>query len=269
MVINSHSKIAQILKENTAALDAIVSISPRFEKLRNPVLRKLMAGRTSLSMAAKVAGCTLDEFYKRLEPLGFTIDRKTEPANEKSRGLPAFFTAIGKEDIIDLDVRPVIASGRDPLNLIMEKLKTVKTGQALKIINTFEPVPLVKLLEKKGYITYVDKMAADHYETWFFKAAVKEEENSEKAGSSDDWDKVMARYGNHTETIDVRHLEMPGPMILILETLGKLPADRALFVHHKKIPVFLLPELKEKGYDYRIKEMEEGRVDMLIFRAPS
>jgi hypothetical protein len=51
MVITANTKIAAILKSNPAALEAIVSISPKFEKLRNPLLRKLMAGRASVSMA--------------------------------------------------------------------------------------------------------------------------------------------------------------------------------------------------------------------------
>jgi len=54
MVITANTKIAAILKHNPAALDAIVSLLSKFEKLRNPVLRKLMAGRASVSMASKI-----------------------------------------------------------------------------------------------------------------------------------------------------------------------------------------------------------------------
>jgi hypothetical protein len=64
----------------------------------------------------------------------------------------------------------------------------------------------------------------------------------------------------------VRHLEMPMPMMTILETLEKLPDDAALYVHHKRIPVFLLTELKERNFDYRIKEVSEGEVYLLIFK---
>jgi hypothetical protein len=51
MTINANTKIAPILKQNANALEAIISISKKFEKLRNPLLRKVMAGRTTLSMA--------------------------------------------------------------------------------------------------------------------------------------------------------------------------------------------------------------------------
>ncbi len=40
---------------------------------------------------------------------------------------------------------------------------------------------------------------------------------------------------------------MPLPMHTILEALKTLPNDKALFVYHKRIPVFLLPELEEQA----------------------
>ena len=43
MIINANTKIAAILKQHPDALEAIISLNPKFEKLRNPLLRKLMA----------------------------------------------------------------------------------------------------------------------------------------------------------------------------------------------------------------------------------
>ena len=56
-------------------------------------------------------------------------------------------------------------------------------------------------------------------------------------------------------------------MLTILEALEKLPSDHALYVYHKRIPVFLLPELAEKKFDYRIKEISDGEVHLLIFKS--
>ncbi|WEK33918.1 MAG: iron-sulfur cluster repair di-iron protein [Candidatus Pseudobacter hemicellulosilyticus] len=91
-------------------------------------------------------------------------------------------------------------------------------------------------------------------------------EKKQQAAVSDDWDQVQARFADSLVTIDVRPLEMPKPMLAILEALEKLPAEKALFVYHKKVPVFLLPELKDRQYSYRIKELGEGQVHMLIFK---
>jgi hypothetical protein len=61
-------------------------------------------------------------------------------------------------------------------------------------------------------------------------------------------------------------MEMPKPMMTILEALDVLADDQALYVYHKRIPVFLLPELQERKFDYRIKKIGDGEVYLLIFK---
>src|SRR5688572_7220648 len=100
MVINANTKIGSILKHNPAALEAIVSISPKFEKLRNPILRKLMAGRASVSMASKIGGCRIDDFFRKLAPLGFEIDRKTPVTRENIKQAPGFLQTLQGDQVV-------------------------------------------------------------------------------------------------------------------------------------------------------------------------
>lgn len=267
MIIHANTKIAAIIKQHPDALEAIISISSKFEKLRNPILRKLMAGRASITMAAKIAGCSIDTFYEKLKPLGFEIDVLIKPEEEAERALPDFMKSIAQYQVIELDVRPVITSGIDPLNIITQKVKTIEAGQVLKIINIFEPVPLMRLLEKQGFVVYADVINDNLVETYFYKQAntavnIAAVEKDASAG----WDDMFKKFEDNMHSIDVRAMEMPLPMITILEALDKLPAEKALFVYHKRIPVFLLPELAEKKIDYRIKEISDGEVQMLIFK---
>ncbi|HNA34565.1 MAG TPA: DUF2249 domain-containing protein, partial [Flavobacteriales bacterium] len=85
-------------------------------------------------------------------------------------------------------------------------------------------------------------------------------------GSSDDFDARVEQFADRTTTIDVRHLEMPLPMLTILDALEHLPEGHALYVDHKRIPVFLLPELEERGFEYRVKEIADGDVKLFIFK---
>ncbi len=267
MTVNVNTKIAAILKQDSRALEAIVSLSPKFEKLRHPFLRKIMAARTSLAMASKLGGCAVEDFYQKLEPLGFAIDRSTKIAGEKEIAVPLFVRQLKKEHLLELDVRPVIASGKDPLNLIMEKLKSLQPGQVLKIVNSFAPTPLILLLEKKGFQSYVEVMGSDCIETYFYKARRENPLQKEiEEPVKNDWAQVLQRFTGRIQEMEVRHLEMPQPMLAILEALDRLPADSALYVYHKRIPVFLLPELVQKGFEYRIKEMSDGEVRLLIFK---
>lgn len=268
MIVTVNTKIAALLKENPGSLDAIIGISPLFNKLRNPVLRKLMAGRTSIGMASKIGGCSVEDFFHKLEPLGFTVDRNAgdkgdSDINEK----PDRLKDIQPDMISELDVRPVIESGGDPLNLILEKIKSLGPGMVLKLINTFEPIPLVLLLKKKNFQSYVEVVADNYVITYFYKDDSTKIELPASIQGEADWDNLLKQYEGKITTIDVREMEMPRPMMTILEALNSLPAGNALFVYHKRIPVFLLPELADRKFDYRTKEISDSVVHMLIFKA--
>ena len=267
MTINANTKISKILKQHPDALEAIISINPKFEKLRNPLLRKLMAARTSIGMASKIGGFNVEKFFEKLQPLGFEPDTEIEEeSNVDKPKLPAFFNSIKPDQIIDFDVRPIIDEGKDPLGMITAKVKSIPTGGVLKIINSFEPTPLIALLEKQGFESFVDPVEDQLVDTYFYKkknGAIKLEE---KENNSEGWEELVKKFDGKIQTVDVRSLEMPQPMMTILESIGKLPEEHALFVYHKRIPVFLLPELKERKFDYRIKEEAPNEVRLLIFK---
>ncbi|MEO6406637.1 MAG: DUF2249 domain-containing protein [Ferruginibacter sp.] len=269
MTINANTKIGSLLKHNPAALEAIVSLSAKFIKLRNPILRKLVVARTTIAMASKLGGCSVEDFFNKLQPMGFNID-KTVVAIKKDndpKAVPGFMKNIPAGKIIELDVRPLIEMGKDPLNLIVQKVKELETGFVLKIINSFEPTPLMLLLGKQGFESYAETINDELVHTWFYKKNDKAfREEKKETGYSEGWDQVLDRFKGNLETIDVRELEMPLPMHRILDALTSLPGDKALFVYHKRIPVFLLPELEEQHFSYRIKEISEAEVQLLIYK---
>lgn len=267
--INANTKIASLIKLHPDALETIVSISPKFTKLRNPILRKVIAGRTSIAMASRIGGCSVQDFFNKLQPLGFEID--TAAVAFKSAGenipVPEFMKNIPAEKITELDVRPVIDNGKDPLSVILQKVKTLETGSVLKIINSFEPTPLMLLLGKQGFESYAEVISDELVNTYFYKKSdipmlFEDKETADSAG----WDEILNRFTGKLETVDVREMEMPLPMHTILETLNSLPVVKALYVYHKRIPVFLLPELEEMQFSYRIKEISDGEVQLLIYK---
>lgn len=275
MLINEQTKIAALLKHHPGALETIVMLSPDFNKLRNPILRRLMAGRTSIAMASKIGRCKPEDFFKALGPLGFETDNTpaspSENASSKNAPKPEYLQNIQPERLVNFDVRAMLAEGNDPLKQIQQKVKSLQPEEVLVIVNNFEPVPLIKLLERQGFQTYVHFIDVDMIETYFYKivpahAAKEEVAVGEEVPESGDWEGMLTAFENNLVQIDVRHLEMPMPMMTILESLEVLPEEKALYVHHKRIPVFLLSELKERGFDYRIKEIGAGEVHLLVFK---
>lgn len=267
MVINANTKIAAILKHNPATLEAFISISPKFEKLRNPLLRKLMAGRASVSIASKVGGCSMEDIFAKLKPLGFETDNTIPGIAEEKQAAPDFIRSLQPEQIVILDVRPIIESGEDPLSIILENIKTLQDNLILKIRNSFEPTPLMHLLQKQGFDSYAEEVDDNLVETCFYrKSGIIQWAVPPVVESTENWNQLLVRFKDNLQTIDVRHLEMPQPMLTIMEALDKLSAGIALFVYHKRIPVFLLPELARRQFDYRVKEISDGEVHLLIFK---
>lgn len=267
MIININTKIGALIRHNPEALEAIVSISPKFVKLRNPLLRKVIAGRASIAMASKIGGCGMDDFFNVLKPLGFEIDNVGLIDNAVVEPVPGFLKGITPDKIIELDVRPVIKAGKDPLNIILQKVKSLDTGQVLKIVNSFEPTPLMHLLGRQGFESYSEIVTDELVQTYFYKKinmALNPADNVNR--NSESWDEVLQRFKGEPETIDVRHLEMPLPMLTIMEALETLPAEKVLFVYHKRIPVFLLSELEEQKFSYRIRKISDGEVNLLIYK---
>lgn len=268
VTINEQTKISALLKHNPAVLEAIISLSPDFKKLRNPFLRKVMAGRTSIKMASKIGGCTPQDFFDILQDFGFEIDPKitVEEEIEEKENLAIYLKTLNPKQIISFDVREILAEGGDPLRSIQQKIKEMPNGFVLKIINTFEPIPLINILEKQNLKVFVNRISDKRVDTYFHKNSTNLELHVEdKVNDSLDWDEIYKLFESNLVKIDVRHLEMPLPMMTILETLETLPDKKALYVHHKKVPIFLLTELKERSFDYRIKEIK-GNVDLLIFK---
>ncbi len=264
MEVHANTKISAILREHPGALDAIVGISTHFEKLRNPLIRKLMTARTNVAMACKVAGCTIEDFRNSLEPLGFTVD--TSMGTAVTKALPHSGKPIQPDNFIELDVRPIMAAGRDPLPDILERVRQLQDRQALKIINSFEPTPLILLLRKQGFSSHATKLSSGVVETFFYKeGAITIPEGNPEV--HDDWDRLMAGFKHQLHELDVRMLEMPLPMMTILETLDQLEPGKALLVHHKRVPVFLLPELEQRRFSYRTKELGNEGVQLLIYKS--
>src|SRR5690554_5888676 len=90
MKINATTKIATLLKHDLRAMEAIIRLSPKFEKLKNPLLRKLLAGRTSIAMASKIGGCKVTDFFEQLKPLGFEVEGSSVEEDYREAAMPDF-----------------------------------------------------------------------------------------------------------------------------------------------------------------------------------
>lgn len=270
MKINTQTKISALIKENEKSIDAIASISPHFNKLRNPLLRKILASRVTIEDAAKIGKCTVETFFKKLEEIGFEIEKIATIKNTENMETPSnkeLLDAIASSKITSLDVRPSLAKGNDPFKEIMGALKTLQEGYVLEIINTFEPTPLIKIINSKGYSSMVKK-EEDVIYTYFFKSNEEAKPISTTnlvfKVTLEELENEKAKCPKEIHEVDVRDLEMPLPMVTILNKLEELNMGDVLYVHHKKIPQYLLPELAQRNLKTFIAEIDNENVKLLI-----
>lgn len=273
MTIDRNTRISELIRLNSQSIDAIAALAKPLEKLKNPILRKILASRVTIQEAAKMGGVSLQEFISALSPLGFTWADDDSLSESKTTRKPVWLLNAGQEDITDYDVRPIIDNGADPLKEILGRFKDVEPGKILNVVNSFIPTPLIHLLKKeKAEDAYVEQISEKEYHTYFLKKFQKENsvKTADDEGMMDDAAGFNALYDKYAPAnireIDVRALEMPGPMQAILAELERLPEGKALFIHHKRVPVYLLEELAEKEFDAHIHQQGEGNVKMLILR---
>ncbi|QIA27397.1 DUF2249 domain-containing protein [Thermaerobacter sp. PB12/4term] len=67
--------------------------------------------------------------------------------------------------------------------------------------------------------------------------------------------------------LDNRGLQPPEPMVRILSALDQLEPGQVLQAHNDRKPMFLLPHLDERGFEYAMAEQDDGSVIIRIWRA--
>lgn len=208
MVIRKEDRVSAVLKANASLIDVFTALSPAFERLRNPGMRKVMARLVTVEQAARMAGVDADELVARLNTGARTgQDARTTggpdgpagdgPAGDGSAGdassghtpggsfgdgpavvrpedtspdpaLPSALAAIPPASVLELDVREDLRSGREPFSRIMGALREVPPGGALCLRALFEPVPLYAVMAKQGLAHHTERLGPDDWRVWFY-----------------------------------------------------------------------------------------------------
>lgn len=80
-----------------------------------------------------------------------------------------------KKDFFKVDVRHVQGNFFPGLQ---RRAMTLKAGEGIEVIQTFEPYPLYKEMDMLGYIHHTEKLAENEFHVWFYRTGEKEPEGS-------------------------------------------------------------------------------------------
>jgi len=132
----------------------LMQLNPKYKKLKNPVLRRTVAKIASLTQVAKIGGYEPLELVNRLRkevgqpPLG--AQAETAEKAETSEA-PQW---IEKEPKAVVDANELLDEEKNPLAEVSKILKSLQSGEIIRIESDFLPSPLIDTFKKQGHDTY-------------------------------------------------------------------------------------------------------------------
>ena len=164
-----------------------------------------------------------------------------------------------------IDVRPILADQGEPFGAVMAVVSSLPADGALIIEAPFNPRPLRRVLGQMGFATYGKSLHDHHWRIWCMRegsAQRRDDDAVSRVGGAAVW---TAADGVH---IDVRGLAAPAPLYAILSLIDQGRHEGVIIVHHEREPLFLYPELAERGWTHEIIEGESGEVRLILRREP-
>ena len=136
----------------------------------------------------------------------------------------------------------------------MAAVKALRPDDVLVLRAPFEPIPLYDVLGKRGLAHWTERRAPDDWSVWFYRRAVADPREGKTAAPAE----------RAARVIDVRGLEPPQPLVRILEELERLEPGQQIEVLHERRPMFLYPQLDERGFLHETDEPAPGLVRIVI-----
>lgn len=167
LIITPKTKVLQLLEAYPQLEGVLVGMVPAFKKLQNPVLRRTVAKVASLQQAAAVGGIPAGDLVNRLRrEVG--QDLYAEGAGTAyNTGRPAWFDA--KRVAKELDARPMLAAGEQPVNQVMADLATLPAGAIYKLSAPFLPAPLIDKGSSLGFDHWLVREGEESFVVYFFR----------------------------------------------------------------------------------------------------
>ena len=165
-------------------------------------------------------------------------------------------------NFLDLDVRPILRGGGEPFSKIMETVAALQPEQGLRLFATFKPVPLFSVLGSKGFSHEEKEIGGGDWEVIFRPRKATAAAQTGSTPPADDG----VEWPLPVEHLDNRELDPPEPMVRILAATENMKKGQVLSALLCREPVFLLPELANRGHAWRGGFDQDGTTYKILIR---
>lgn len=163
--ITPQTIVADLLNEYPILEDILIEIAPVFKKLKNPVLRKTIAKVTSLKQAAVIGNVALPVLINQL--------RKEVGQETFNSAKDEVIINSDKPDwIIEENIKLVYDASEDlengvhPVSKVVKDIETLSEDEIYLLITPFIPLPLIDIINKKGFTSHSDKTEENKFCTF-------------------------------------------------------------------------------------------------------
>jgi hypothetical protein len=179
MRVKGDMKIDEVLKINDRMVEAFVWLSPKFERLRAPSMRQMMAEHVTVEQAARISGLSLTEALymlniaagenidllieelQRMPQAAFHVDKGNQPRR------PGELAGLSDHDprVHFIDVTAKADRNEDPMLAIMRALKEWQEADEIILVrHWFDPIPLRDLFARRGFASWAEER---HWHEWY------------------------------------------------------------------------------------------------------
>ncbi|MGV1793538.1 DUF2249 domain-containing protein [Rhizobium sp. A37_96] len=161
----------------------------------------------------------------------------------------------------ELDVRPILRSGGEPFQAIMQAVTALSPGEGLRLLATFRPQPLFDLMASRGFDHEAREIGDGDWEVVFSPKILPDD----PVVASPDAETPEA-WPDPERSLDLTDLDPPEPMTRILAAAESMKPGSVLFALLAREPIFLFPELERRGHQWVGNFDETGSTFRIMIR---
>ncbi len=167
--ITPASKVGELLDRFPHLEQVLISLSPTYQALRNPVLRRTVAKVATLRQVAAVGDVPLGKLVDTLREAVGQMPLGAEASDAAPRTRPAWAdtAAVTRSH----DARATIAAGGHPMPQVMADLATLGAEDVYALVTPFVPAPLIDLAREKGFESWAEREAPELVRTCFRRSS--------------------------------------------------------------------------------------------------
>ncbi len=175
MELNAKTKIDSLLKQYPFLLDFLITLSPHFKNLKNPLIRKTMGKVATLKQAADIGGLDIEGLISALTA---EIDKQTVTDGGSDKSAPAAMDetptdSVEKQEILKGIIRDL--HDGENMEVLKERFRELSQG-----VEAIEIAKMEQALMDEGLpVEEIKRLCDVHVE--IFKEALEEQDRSDPA----------------------------------------------------------------------------------------